>query len=123
MGTPNGPFQLEHGMNLLHILDGNSNTILVGEKHIPRGGQGRRPWDCSMYNGDRIDCSTRSGGIGFPIANSLDDPSWSFGSDHPSLCQFVMGDGSVRGVNKTIDPHILGLLTNAQDGQPIPAHD
>ena len=47
-------------------------------------------------------------------------PRPNFGSYHPGICQFVMGDGSVRPLSTAINPNILALLANIADGQPIP---
>jgi hypothetical protein len=108
------------GVCFAKITDGLSNTILAGEKHVPRGGFGVGWLDCSLYNGDSAPCSTRSGGNGFGLANSLDDKGWKFGSWHPHICQFVMADGSVRVIPVSISPDVLGMLCCRNDGQVIP---
>lgn len=76
--------------------------------------------DCSTYNGDYTVCSTRAGGPDYPIARSLTDTGWKFGSYHTSTCQFVFGDGGVRGLPFGVNPVVLGLLTHVSDGQVIP---
>jgi hypothetical protein len=48
------------------------------------------------------------------------DPERVFGSYHPGICQFVMGDGSVRSLSVNLAPEILRLLVVRNDGQPIP---
>jgi type II secretory pathway pseudopilin PulG len=102
------------------ITDGLSNTILVGEKHVMYGNFGKGLLDCSLYNGDYWTCSTRSAGPNFQLAKSINDPVIGFGSYHPTLCQFVLGDASVRPIQISTDPKILALLANIADGQPIP---
>jgi hypothetical protein len=67
-------------------------------------------------------CSTRSGGSGYPIAQNLDDTRWLFGSYHPGICQFVFGDGRVQAVRNDLDPLTLGVLTQRNDAQPVPAY-
>ncbi|MDR3196709.1 MAG: DUF1559 domain-containing protein [Planctomycetaceae bacterium] len=63
---------------------------------------------------------------GNPLATGPNDPSYSntgripndmpFGSYHPGICQFVLGDGSVRSVSVTIPPRILTRLSCVNDG-------
>ena len=108
------------GVGFNQFTDGLSNTIFVGEKHIPRDKLGFGWWDCSSYNGDYSECSTRSGGVNFPLAVSLDDTGWKFGSMHTNVVQFTFGDGSVRPLPVNINPYILGLLVQRADGEIIP---
>jgi prepilin-type N-terminal cleavage/methylation domain-containing protein len=118
------------------LTDGLSNTILMGEKHVPpdKFGHGQEGdtsvGDGSIYNGDNQKSVARVGGPGpptFGLARSptdfTDQPDrWSriFGSYHTGVCQFVMGDGSIRTIPVTIQPEILRLLVVRNDGQPIP---
>jgi len=102
------------------ITDGLSNTFFVGEKHVQQNHFGVGPLDCSLYNGDYWVCSTRSAGPNYPLALSPSAGTAGFGSYHVGLCQFVMGDGSVRPLSITMDPKILALLANIADGQAIP---
>lgn len=114
---------LGQGIPLVRIKDGLSNTLLVGEKHVPLDQFGIGGWDCSMYNGDMVVCSARSGGHAFPLAQSIRDPGWKFGSYHDNLCQFAFADGSVHRIFTHIDPYILQLLSNMADGEVIPAFE
>jgi prepilin-type processing-associated H-X9-DG protein len=113
----------DKGVLLRDIRDGLSNTILLGEKHIPLDYWGQAGWDCSTYDGDMPGCSGRAGGIGLPIARSLRDTLWLFGSYHPTVCNFAFVDGSVHTVSKNISPVTLGLLTNIADGQSLPPYE
>ncbi len=96
-------------VKLAEISDGLSNTFFVGEKHVPLNNFGNGPLDCSFYNGDYYICSTRSAGPKFPLATSTSATTPVFGSYHPGICQFLMGDGSVRLLSNGTDPQILAL--------------
>jgi prepilin-type N-terminal cleavage/methylation domain-containing protein len=110
---------------LRSLSDGTSNTILVGEKHVRPSSFGQALGDFAAYNGGRDVPRNvaRCGGPGFPIAKqprSDVEPERTFGSYHPGLCQFVMGDGSVRSLRVDLSSDILRLLVVRNDGQPIP---
>lgn len=117
---PTGPFVRPTGIRATDITDGLSNTLLVGEKHIPTGKMLAAPYDCNIYDGHNIVCSTRSAGPGFPIAQTPSDVRNVFGGPHPGVCMFVFADGGVRPVRNTIDEYALGLLSHKSDGQPAP---
>src|SRR5262245_39424806 len=104
----NGTFQLgSTPVYFSQITDGMSYTGLVGEKHVPSNMFGVGWLDCSLYNGDYLACSARSGGEGIGLASLRTDPEWKFGSYHPGICQFVMADGGVRSLRTTISPDVL----------------
>jgi prepilin-type N-terminal cleavage/methylation domain-containing protein/prepilin-type processing-associated H-X9-DG protein len=145
---PNGPFQIgtiSFGISFAAITDGLSNTLLVGDKHVPLGkfGQvgtagkgtnsaggndtanlgGYPPWDCSIYDGTNFGCACRPAGLNFPFTTSIKDEtatSWSFGSWHVGYCMFAFCDGSVKAISLSIDPQTLEYLASINDGQVIP---
>lgn len=116
----NGALQAVTGVRFADITDGLTNTLLVGEKHVPRGAEGKYPLDCGIYDGHNPVCNTRAAGSSFPVATSATDPGWKFGSHHPGVCQFVFCDGSVHALVSSIDPVVLGLLSQRNDGRVIP---
>jgi prepilin-type N-terminal cleavage/methylation domain-containing protein len=117
----NGAFIYQGGkLNFARITDGLSNTIFVGEKHIPNFMFGDPP-DSSIYNGDN-GASHRQAGIGAPIAKGPTG-SGGFGSYHPGVCNFVLGDGTVRPIPVNISLTVLGNLANRSDNQTIPPLD
>lgn len=119
--SPNGCFQLgPKGIRISAISDGASNTIMVGEKHIPLGKFGVGWWDCSIYNGDYYPCSTRSGGLGFEVATTPGSTKWAFGSAHIGTVQFGFADGSVHSLSTTVPTTTMALLCDRADGQVIP---
>ncbi len=94
------------------LVRGLSNTILLGEKHVPQDGFGRaEEGDGSLYNGANPASFARVGGPGFPLARSAADPfNTNFGSYHPGICNFLMADDSVRPIANDISAEILGRL-------------
>jgi prepilin-type N-terminal cleavage/methylation domain-containing protein/prepilin-type processing-associated H-X9-DG protein len=98
--------------------DGLSNTLMIGDKHVPITKWGYGGWDSSTYNGDK-GSAYRKAGPGTGLARSVTDTGVWFGSYHPGLCQFAFGDGSVRAVPVGTDPVLLGRLANIADGQQV----
>jgi prepilin-type processing-associated H-X9-DG protein len=108
------------GCRLADIVDGTSNTALIGEKHVhikhlydPSKGDG------TAYNGDKGH-SMRSMGTNALLAKGPNDPvTGRFGSWHPGAVNFVMADGSVRSLPVTTDGKTLGWLAGRDDGQVV----
>jgi len=126
-GPPTGLFRVGwNGKGLLpaRVTDGLSNTLAVGEKHVPMNKFTQGKWDCSIYDGINLDCHSRSAGLAYPLVTSINDTTvtQSFGSWHVGVCQFAFADGSVRALPVTIDKQTLQSLANVADGQPIPPY-
>ena len=104
------------------IKDGLSSTIFIGEKHVLRGHFGMGKQDGSIYNGDYPLYCSRPAGPSFPIATGpLDDnPDAGFGSYHPGICQFLLGDGHVVALSNNTDPDLMARLVQIADGRPTP---
>jgi prepilin-type N-terminal cleavage/methylation domain-containing protein len=126
MGPATGAFRLGFnglGVKFAEIMDGTSNTILIGDKHVQLNKYGLPSNDCCTYNAQNINCSTRAAGVNYPLATSVNDTAWKFGSYHTNSCMFVYADGSVHGLSFSIAPTTLQLLANIADGQSIPAYE
>jgi prepilin-type N-terminal cleavage/methylation domain-containing protein len=114
----NGPFWYKgKPMRISMITDGLGNTLFFGEKHVAvqeLNAEG------STYNGDH-GSSFKKAGVGNPLIRNPNQAGNQsrFGSWHPGVCQFVMGDGSVRPIRVSIDLTTLGYLARRDDGQAV----
>lgn len=135
-------WQIQHDIALW--ADGTSNQIIFGEKHIPNfalGIQENVPavyWDTSyLFTYADASCFGPTRFVqdveGFPpIAQSPFDPgvtvdaaptsyygSYGFGSHHPGVVNFALGDGSVKGVSVSTLPKIIVDLSDVLDGSAV----
>lgn len=102
------------------LIDGVSNTVLVGEKHVRPSRFGIAQEDGAIYNGDHPGSFSRCGGPGYPIARTRTEAfNNNFGSDHVQFCNFLLGDGSVRNINVLIATDLLGRLTSRNDSNEV----
>ena len=111
------------------IVDGTSQTLLIGEKHVPLGRFGDHSGDAAMWNGDYHRTAARVAGTGpaaydFNLAQGPGDTDggqerWEriFGSYHPGVCNFVFADGSVQTLSNDVSSTTLRLLAVRNDGE------
>ena len=104
------------------VTDGLSNTLFIGEKHVKVDQYGTvGGGDGSLWNGDHPQVVYRVAGGSNVLARSPDMSfNLQFGSSHPGICQFVMGDGSVRSLPVSTSGSVLGRLSARGDGGVIP---
>ncbi|MGL4944462.1 MAG: DUF1559 domain-containing protein [Thermoguttaceae bacterium] len=118
------------------LSDGTSNQFLFGEKHVHTKDVGRcrtngsRPefWDCGIFvpgNDWREPHAARAlTTVNGPITqgpsfNGDNPDAYSFGSAHPGICQFLVGDGSVRAVSVTANPTLVCRFGDVKDGVAV----
>ena len=111
------------------LTDGTSNVLIVGEKHIAtneigkccNGGafaDGNIYWQQGGWGEYTVGRQSRAATPISPnksfVANASDQQA--FGSWHDGMCQFLLGDGSVKVISNNIDANLFRNLCNAQDG-------
>jgi prepilin-type N-terminal cleavage/methylation domain-containing protein/prepilin-type processing-associated H-X9-DG protein len=125
--TNNGPFYVNQyygvGLKLTDITDGDSNTLMIGEKHVPIGGFGTSASnDLCIFTEDPWSVG-RLAGKNNPLALSKTSTApVEFGSWHDGIVQFVFCDGHVQALPVSISATTLGYLADRADGQVIPAY-
>jgi len=115
-------------LRMANITDGTSNTIFCGEKHIrPISMRGKNE-DRSIFGGQNNSNRRVAGIQQNATANHwiLQPPQGDsavanrcYGSLHPGVCPFVMGDGSVRKLSLTININTLTALATRMNGEVI----
>jgi prepilin-type N-terminal cleavage/methylation domain-containing protein/prepilin-type processing-associated H-X9-DG protein len=121
--SPDGPFkqigifsQPNQSTGTQAIVDGMSNTIIIGELQRIKG-VSRDGW---AVGGDPTLFSTgvaNTSSIGGLLLNNLDFRSP--GSDHPSGANFGFADGSSQFLVNTVDANVFALLGSMADRMPV----
>ncbi|MDO5554320.1 MAG: DUF1559 domain-containing protein [Planctomycetia bacterium] len=119
--------------------DGTSNQLLIGEKHLPNYAtygvcRDDGTAECSYlmgghdaYEGSNVTHMARtfdkSDAVIVPEHVSIEtvsEPHMVFGAPHSgSVCNFLVGDGSVRGISTTTSIRILRQLSCVNDGHAV----
>ncbi len=113
-------------VKLSHVTDGLSNTILLGEKQVPKADyQTGNNWgdNESAYSGDDRD-QIRYTGYGHWPLSDFEEPTpshyptrgTSFGSAHRSIFQVLFTDGSLHPLSYAIDELAFCNLGRRNDG-------
>ncbi len=103
------------------IIDGTSNTLLIGDKRLNRAHLGSPQEDdnegyTAGWNSDTVRNSDK---VPLPDFSGQGDGDDRFGSSHPSVFQVALSDGSTRAFGYSIDDTILPLLGNISDGEVV----
>jgi prepilin-type N-terminal cleavage/methylation domain-containing protein len=114
--TPSKPVVI----TLMSITDGTSNTILVGEKRIDLAHLGQYQSDDNegYTAGWDWDTIRHTNLLPYPDAKNIAGSN-SFGSSHPSGCEFVFCDGSVRMIPYSINATTFARMGYRNDGLPL----
>ena len=115
-----GSFEAIYGLKFSAFTDGLSNSLLVGEKHVPITKHGNGWWDCSTYDGEYPTCWSRVASREYLPTTNPRDTGWKFGSRHTNVVLFCFADGSVRSIPETINPATFELLGMRNDGMVTP---
>jgi hypothetical protein len=124
--------------NLAWLQDGTSNQLMIGEKHFNFSDRDAAWMGSYGFVGD--DCTyltAAPSGIGVTSISRTFDPNIAiarinepaiygsgylgrhFGSGHPGICNFLIGDGSVRGLSVTTPHRVLWALGCVNDGESV----
>jgi prepilin-type N-terminal cleavage/methylation domain-containing protein len=133
-GPSDGIFQMlnsgDHttsGIKFTDIVDGTSNTMMIGEKHIPltdpttlTDGRNNPVYDGVIYSASQQQTYGRRANSSQLLALSAGtSPNNQFGSWHAGVCQFVFGDGSVRPLKSSTAGASLTGLASRNDGSVV----
>ncbi|MCO6459035.1 MAG: DUF1559 domain-containing protein [Pirellulaceae bacterium] len=108
-----GIFYHHSGTRLADILDGLSNTLMVGERSYRRGGS---TWLGAVPEAE--ESLARALGIADHAPNAAGGHLDDFSSEHPAGTNFLLGDGSVRLITETIDLEVYRALATRAGGEP-----
>jgi len=108
-------------VKLTTVTDGLSNTLMVGERSVTPPGNlnDYRSWNRGNSGG-----SGTTKNITYPINSTNYDGSSNFndismGSPHTGGANFLLGDGSVRFLNQSLDMIVYQMSSTMKDGEPV----
>jgi prepilin-type N-terminal cleavage/methylation domain-containing protein/prepilin-type processing-associated H-X9-DG protein len=111
-----------NGFRIADISDGLSNTLMIGEKHVPFNMYGDvNSRDGAAYNGDKATSFVGASATNLPAKGPTDTRTGCFGSSHSGVVQFVFCDGSVKALNNSIQGSVYANLANRLDGNVVDA--
>jgi prepilin-type N-terminal cleavage/methylation domain-containing protein len=130
-GQYKGPFGNNGATSIGRVPDGTSNTVGIGES-LQKWHNGSTVFGPYWGLGTHTAVHGRGYYSNFtpnypygtcaPNANSSRrcTYAWGFSSNHANVTNFVMLDGSVRGINDGIDPNAWLALSTCEGGEIVP---
>lgn len=116
----NGLLFLNSRMRYNQILDGSSNTILLGEKIALQNDLGWMSGTRATLRNTGVFTLPKRARRGVMIENEVDETTvGGFGSYHTGGANFAFADGSVRFLSVSIDIELYQNLGNRNDGAMI----
>jgi prepilin-type N-terminal cleavage/methylation domain-containing protein len=135
----NGIFSACSKTTISDIIDGTSNTILLGESQTDpdfgKDGQGMDHWYIGSPQADPCACNGGNGGtefteavgttiLGMNLRNTNPAANGSlmeitFGSWHEGGAFFTLGDGSVRFISENLDLRLYQAISTKQGSEPV----
>lgn len=110
------------------VLDGMSNTIIVGEYHTKRNNRRRTYWAYAYtsYNESSITLGSPQA-FGIPDYQKCEQDSGAHSNDckrafaslHTGGTHFLVGDGTVRFISSSIDINTLAALATIAGGETV----
>jgi prepilin-type N-terminal cleavage/methylation domain-containing protein/prepilin-type processing-associated H-X9-DG protein len=125
-----GPFGNNGAASIGRIMDGTSNTIGVGES-LQKWHNGSTVFGPYWGTGTHTAVHGRSYYSNFtpnyPYGTCAPNTgssrrctyAWGFSSNHPGVTNFVMLDGSVRGIKDGVDPNTWRALSTPEGGEVV----
>lgn len=110
-GLREGIFRNRSTTRFSEVTDGLSNTLAVGEAHGGIFEDDGRPATWLWISAPPLIASDTAERM--PGTNHRN----AFGSFHPGIVQFAVGDGSVRGISRSIDVPTWLTINGMKDGE------
>jgi prepilin-type N-terminal cleavage/methylation domain-containing protein len=126
-----GTLQAGNKRQIQTIIDGSSNTILVGTKYMQLSMYTNNVgsnWDEGLLQGNwggpgRGGSGSAPDGSGLPgyLQDNTYGPADYWGGPYPGGSLWLFGDGAVRNIPYSVSRTTLSYLLNPSDGQPVDA--
>jgi hypothetical protein len=124
VGRPGSPCFHGEPERMATVVDGTSNTLLVGEYYNKDVVRRTSFWayGYTSYNSSSISDQSRTLNFSYNACNTGgpggDNPcKRGFGSGHPGVIQFVMTDASIKQISFNVDTRLLAAMATIQGGE------